>query len=304
MQPQAQRVFKSSKESSEGRRRRVAAAISDCLSSLPSYVAQLDALLNAAPIDLACVTKIISRNSEFCSLLLGLASTELFNARCCSVTVSQAVVLFGAERLRALALAFSFLKNSGRELSHLDRQQLWQHSFLTAVLSERTARQVGRAENGQAYVAGLLHDIGRLPLLAVAREEMATGESLLPNWSDSLKDERIFFGVDHCEVGKLLAGAWNLAPSFVDPIAHHHSPAHALHDPILTEIVAAGDRYANLLSPFAAEEFADRLAPKVDAVDALLQLCVPRLQAGNSADALEILQDDEFGEALTAQLLN
>lgn len=268
------------------RRRQVAKAVSECLAGLPRHVSLLNTLLTSPPIDLTRVSQIISADPQFCGLLLGLASTELFNARSCGVTVPQAVVLFGSERLRALALASAFFKCSGRYLAHDERNALWQHGFLTAMLSERTARQMAYPESGQAYLAGLLHDIGRLPLLIVARDEEAAGFTQPANWQDSPSAEQDYFGVDHGEVGRSIAAAWNLAPSLIDAVEHHHTPSQATHDSYLAEIVAAGDRYSNFLLPVTPKRFAETPSPRARAIEALLGLCVPRL-----------CEDEEIGSA-------
>jgi len=304
MQSQTQEIFRTSQEARESRRRRVAEVLSECICTLPSHVSQLDLLLSVPPIDLTRVTRIISRDSEFSGLLLSLASTEFFNTRSCGVTISQAVVLFGSERLRTLALACAFIKYAGRELSHSDRERLWQHSFLTAALSQRTARQVSYPEAGQAYVAGLLHEIGRLPLLAVARQERLTDSALRADWQESPSAEREYFGVDHCEIGRLIATEWNLAPSLIDAIEHYPSSSHAKHDSDLAEIVAVGDRYANLLSPAFNEDCADTAPPKASAVDVLLRMCVPRLPEDESAGVIDFSKEEQFGAELMARPLN
>jgi len=304
MQSQTPRIFETVQENREARKRRLAKIVSECVASLPSNISQLDALLSTAPVDLTRVTRIISADSEFGGLLLSLASTELFNVRSCGVTLPQAVVLFGSERLRTFSFAYAFFKHAGRGLSSADRQQLWQHSFLTAALSERTARQVGYPECGQAYLAGLIHDIGRLPLLEAARQEKSAGRPLPADWADSPSAERECFGVDHCELGKLISAAWRVAPSFLDAVAYHHSPGRASHDPDLAEIVAAGDCYANLLSPFAGEDIAVVPPHKAGAINALLQMCVPDLGELDAAGLLSGAQDEGFDQDLMAQLLN
>ncbi|HXX44769.1 MAG TPA: HDOD domain-containing protein [Candidatus Acidoferrales bacterium] len=304
MQSQTPPILETVQENREARRRRLAKIITECVAGLPGNTSQLDALLSTPPVDLTRVTRIINGDSEFSGLLLSLASTELFNVRSCGVTLPQAVVLFGSDRLRTLSLACAFFKYASPGLSSTDRQQLWQHSFLSAALSERTARQVGYPESGQAYLAGLVHDIGRLPLLEAARLEKSASRPLPADWADSPSAERDCFGVDHCEIGKSIAAAWRLAPSFLDAVAYHHSPDRAKHDPDLAEIVAAGDHYANLLSPFAREDFAFGSSQNAGAIDALLQMCVPNLGEQGAADMLDSPQDEEFDEDLMAQLLN
>jgi len=280
--PQAEPALETAPEIRERRKRRVAEVAAQTLAGLPRHIAQLDALLSATPVDLKQVTNVIRIDTEICELLLSLASTELFNPEPSNLAVSESVVLLGSTRLRALALSCSYMRSAGARLPNDDRRNLWQHSFLTAALSERTARQVAYSEAGQAYLGGLLHDIGHLPLLIVAREEEAAGYTLPAEWQDIPAVERDCFGVSHCTIGRSIASAWNLPGALIDAIEHHDVPAHAKNDPALAEIVAAGDRYSNLLAPFPSPGRLQATGP----VDALLRMCVPSLW-GEDATGLD-----------------
>ena len=299
MQATAQQVVETSPEQRERRKRRVAEVTSESLSTLPRHLSRLDGLLRNPPVDLARVASIVSADPEFCDLLLSLTSTELFNAESCSVTVPQAIVLFGSERLRTLALTCAFLKYSGRNLPISDRRRLWHHSFLTATLSDRTARQVAYAEPAQAYLGGLLHDIGQLPLLIVAFEDEAAGDVFPAKWLDDPSVERELFGMDHCKIGRSIAAAWNLAASLADAIEHHHLPFRAKRDANLAEIVAGGDRYSNLLSPNLAGDAANGSSRKAGAVNALLQLCVPPLWRADRKRTVGLSRSGDLGATAT-----
>ena len=303
MPSQTLAVLETPQHARERLRRRVASAVSECVSTLPAHVLQLNALLSAHPVDLTAVTRIISSDSEFSKVVSNIASMELFNARSCGVTISQAIVLFGSERLRMLALACAFIKSAGSDLPVADRHRLWNHSFLAAALSERVARQTSYPDSGHAYLAGLLHDIGSLPLLVVTHQEKLAGSFLPADWQDYPAAEREIFGVDHCETGRVIATAWNLAPSIADVMQYHHSPSQAMCDPDLAEIVAAGDRHANLLSPVAAESLGDTVSERMGAVDALLRMCVPALETEEAPYTLPVKRAGS--EALqTGQRLN
>ena len=120
----------------------------------------------------------------------------------------------------------------------------WQHSFLAALLSERIARQIEYFEKEQAYLGGLLHDIGQLPLWILAMEEEAKQRPAPPSgWPDNCPLEREYFGMDHCKVGRWMAVSWNFMPSFLDVFEAHHQPARAHHDPYLVGIIAMADAF-------------------------------------------------------------
>jgi hypothetical protein len=94
----------------------------------------------------------------------------------------------------------------------------------------------------QAYLAGLLHDVGVLPLLILAlrskEPKVAPGAIL---WGESLESEQKQFGVDHCSVGKCIGLSWNFSADLIDVLEHHHQPQEARQNMVLVEIVRAAD---------------------------------------------------------------
>ena len=181
----------------------------------------------------------------------------------------------------------------------------WEHSFLAALLSERIARVSEYSETEQAYLGGLLHDIGLLPLWMLALDEAKRQKPLPPeNWPDNLVLERAYFGMDHGKVGRWMALAWNFMPSFLDVFEHHHDPQNAEHDPYLVGIVAAADgflRTQEKLEPDAsvpdhAEDASHCVSVMSEtdeepAVDFLAQ-SLPLLSDANRQAMLEMLQTE------------
>ena len=91
-------------------------------------------------------------------------------------------------------------------------------------------------------MAGLLHDVGVLPLLILAlrsKEPNVTPGPIL--WGESLESEQKQFGVDHCSVGKCIGLSWNFSAEIIDVLEHHHRPQEAEQDAVLVGIVAAAD---------------------------------------------------------------
>lgn len=283
-----------SSEATERRKRRVQAVVSNGLPVLPSYVIRLNSLLSSSSVDLNEVTKIIRADSNLSSQIVGLANLALSGHRLRTLAIPEAVVLLGSERLRTLVLSCAFVRFSGCWLSRSDVQSFWQHSFLTASLSKRAAQRMGYPETEQAYVAGLLHDIGRLPLLIVAREEEEIENGNLPaNWLDDPEVEREYFGLDHCEVGQSLGTAWKLSPSIIDVLKNHHSTSQAIQDPNLVEIVAAADQHSTLPSTSGAKNQAVEPAYLEGRIDAFLRLCLPRTWDPNRATLAELLKSEQ-----------
>lgn len=296
----------------ERRKNRLMALLSKGLPTLPAYLLDLNALLSAPMVDLKKVGKVIRTDPSLTAQVLRLCNSALFGLRRRVISIEQAAVLLGTERLRTLVLTCSVMQFAGKNVPAKALLGFWQHSFLSALLSERIARLVDYPEKEQAYLAGLLHDIGELPLWMVAMEEQAKDRPVPPpDWCDNLKLEREYFGMDHGKVGRWMAVSWNFMPSFLDVFEHHHDPENAQHDPYLVAIVAAADQFLQTLAlpepgtPEAAEatEVTASNLPEAIAADAgvpaleaespsFLFKCFPRLAEEERSGILEMLQTE------------
>src|ERR1700724_3746945 len=260
--PRPQPSSSLSLEETDKRKKRLLAVISKGLPTLPNYVLDLNALLSSASVDLKKVGSVIRTDPSLSAQVLRLCNSALFGLRRRVLSIEQAAVLLGTERLRTLVLTCSLMQFAGKTLTSAQLMSFWQHSFLCALLSERIARQVDYFEKEQAYLGGLLHDIGQLPLWTVAIEDEAKNRPPPPPaWPDNLPVERDYFGMDHCKVGRSMAVAWDFMPSFIDVFENHHHPDRAQHDPYLVGIVAAADRFLQSQETTAAPPVVDASQP-------------------------------------------
>jgi putative nucleotidyltransferase with HDIG domain len=291
-------VGPSSSEHQNRRKARLMSILTEGLPTLPNYVLELNTLLSSASVDLKRVGKVIRNDPSLSAQVLRLCNSALFSLRRRVLSIEEAAVLMGSERLRTLVLTCSIMEFSGRQLPRGEIQTFWQHSFMSGMLSERIARWLEYTEREQAYLGGLLHDIGTLPILMVAKEEsVLSGETKSGPWGGTLESEKDFFGMTHCEVGRWIGQAWNFFPSFIDVFENHHSPNRSIRDPHLVGIVAAADHFCegraveNLdACPVSdAEELAET-GP--DFGDEFLRLCLPLLDAKERSELTEMLETE------------
>jgi putative nucleotidyltransferase with HDIG domain len=284
----------------ERRKKRLMAILSHDLPTLPQYVLDLNALLSAPTVDLKKVSKVLRTDPSLSAQALRLCNSALFGLRRRVLSIEQAAILLGTDRLRTLVLACSLMKFAGKHVPPAQLVSYWQHSFLTALLSERIARQVDYFEKEQAYLCGLLHDIGQLPLSIVALEEEAKNRKTPPpDWLDNIPVERDYFGMDHCKVGRWMAVAWNFMPSFIDVFEYHHVPERAEHDPYLVGIVSAADKFliAQPSVPASAPEAAPPPEPAASPAPtpeqlACIQKCLPLLAESERQAVMLMLQTE------------
>lgn len=118
--------------------------------------------------------------------------------------------------LLAMALR-PLLCDSGREL-------VWRHSIETSLWCERMAAALPMLDPQDAWLAGLLHDIGRVALALLPDEALAVHTGLLRSGCPPAYADMVVTGLDHGQIGGAILRAWNFPPSVVEAVCWHHQP--------------------------------------------------------------------------------
>ena len=170
------------------------------------------------------IADLIAKEPTFASRVLQLANSAQFAFQFPITNIRHAVVLMGLDQVRnaTVTLATVSLYRSALQASELNR--CWQHTVACGILAAEIAKACGAFQE-EAYTAGILHDIGRLGLLAAyPREYQKTVRDAAARSLDLLDYERDQFGVDHCEVGRWLGERWGLPEEFRIIAGRHHDP--------------------------------------------------------------------------------
>jgi len=280
-------------ERKQRRKERLMAILTVGLPTISAHIFQLNTLLSAPSVDLRKVSKIIRSDPSMSAQLLRMCNSALFGLRRRVLSIEEASVLMGTERLRTLVLTCSVMEFTNKQLPEEQVQEFWQHSFMTGMLSERIAKWIEYSQHEQAYLGGLLHDVGLLPLLVVATEEKDwESEAPVRIRGGSLEEEKAHFGLNHCEVGRSIGTSWNFFPSFIDIFEHHHHPESSSRDPHLVGIVAAADHFSETHAPAAPSEAAIPESPEPAPDDDFFSLCFPRLDAQDRSELTEMLENE------------
>ncbi len=137
-------------------------------------------------------------------------------------TVHRAVIVMGFETVRKLALGLSVFDM----MSKLSRSPLLadiaRHSLITAGLAQVLAEASGRVSPEEAFVAGLVHDIGKIVLIECSPRAMDLVEHDVRAGLPPLTAERRHFGITHDRAGRRLAGRWQLPDDLQNLIGDHH----------------------------------------------------------------------------------
>lgn len=303
--PAETRVESPAVQAHQKRKARLTSILTEELPTLPAYALELNTLLSKPSVDLKKVARVIRSDPSMSAQVIRMCNSALFSFRRRVLSIEEAAILIGSERLRTLVLTCSVMEFAGRQLPRAAVQSFWQHCFLTGMLSERIARWIDYFEKELAYLGGLLHDIGMLPLLMVMAEEKMLGDNVAVRpYANSLEAEKEFFGLNHCEIGRRIGASWNFLPSFVDVFENHHHPERSVRNPHLVGIVAAADRFCELHElpagaaaasgplPVAPVAKDSRDSPEAFAEDEFLSTCLPRLDVEARAELTEMLETE------------
>ncbi|ADG82956.1 HDOD domain-containing protein [Thermincola potens] len=186
------------------------------------------------------ICKLISQDQVLTTKVLRLVNSAYYGLPRQVATITEAVTILGLQTLRTIVLGVSVYKTLGGlgQKKVLAPEQIWKHSIATATASKILAAKLGFEYVEQAFVAGLLHDIGKMILNSLMTKEYLEVMRLAGETDKSfLQAEREVLEFDHSVVGDLLAEKWNLPDCLVEPIGYHHDPFAALNHPDLTCIV-------------------------------------------------------------------
>ena len=188
----------------------------------PAIAMKVLEILGREDMDVRQVVRWIQSDPVFSAEMLRVANSALYGFSGEIRSVHDATVTLGLDFVKALAITVglrTYMK-SAMKLPILRR--CWSHSMACALLSQELAAACS-LKNDEAYTAGLLHDIGRLGLLAAYPVEYANLLSVAVDYSfDVVHCERELFDIDHCEAGAWLAEQWKLPGELAAIAAHHH----------------------------------------------------------------------------------
>lgn len=202
----------------------------DSLPSLPSLYTELVNELRSEDASIQKVGDIISRDISFTAKLLKTVNSSFFGLPQRVTDPARAVGLLGLDLVQSIVLASgTFDKFKGLKFKGFSIEQLWDHALLTAMTARILAREAGfeNREIETAFLAGLLHDIGKL-LLAAHLPEQFQAVLLLMNAGtrhhSMASAEMATLGTTHAAIGAYLLGLWGLPDPIVQATAYHHSP--------------------------------------------------------------------------------
>lgn len=194
---------------------------------LPELVGRVLTMMDDPNVTAYQLANVVSKDQSLVSSILKIVNSAYYGFLWRISSVSQAVVLLGFRTIRNLALASTVMSSfSGESQTRsFDRRVHWRHSIATAAATTVLAKRWKKAQPEEAFLAGLVHDIGRVILDQHFPEEFDKVVTLARAEQLSLTEaEERIFGLTHADIGRHVAQKWQFPDNIVAAIGDHHGP--------------------------------------------------------------------------------
>ncbi len=202
----------------------------DSIPSLPNVVLELIKLIDNPMSSTGQIENLLAKDQGLTLKALRLANSAYYAIPGGATTLKRAIVYLGLNTVKQLIVAASvfdaFKKLDSPQFSLLE---FWKHSMATAITSELIARHLKMTTSDEIFVCGLIHDMGKLALLMIDKEDFL-------KTCEFAKDKNLSFyhaemereAPSHTYWGSVLAKKWQLPPQLQSAIKDHHSASHKL----------------------------------------------------------------------------
>ena len=196
------------------------------LFSFPDIYFKIQEVINSPISSATSIAKVVSNDPNLAARLLRLVNSSFYSFPNPIQSIQRAIAIIGSNELTALALAVSTMKvfkNVPQE--YVDMRSFWRHSIACGVFSRLLAYNRRIHSEERFFLAGLLHDLGRIILYTKTPKEMTYALELsfferIPLW----RTEKRVFGFDHTAVGKVLMEDWSIPQGIRLLCDCHHKP--------------------------------------------------------------------------------
>lgn len=212
------------------------------LASFPDVYYRIDEVLRDSRSSASHLADVIGKDPSLSAKLLMLANSAFYGVPSKVDTIAKAVTFIGTKQISTLAMGILAIRIfEGIPVQLIDMKSFWTHSVACGAFASTLAQCKTGLSEERFFVAGLLHDIGRLVMLLGLPRNMTyvMGESRkrsIPLFSA----EETTLGYDHSKVGEALLAKWDFPPTLQHAVRYHHDPVRSPH-PLESSIVHVAD---------------------------------------------------------------
>jgi putative nucleotidyltransferase with HDIG domain len=189
---------------------------------------KLSRRLQSTQCNLSTIGDAIQKDPDLTARLLRLANSPFFGFANRLSTVAEAVSLLGIQQIQDMIVASSVLEQFKGVPDHfVNKDSFWRHSLAVGITARLLAMERRLPKPDKFFVAGLLHDVGRLVLLSQAAESAQAVFELYQRETHAAcaRLEKKVLGYDHQQIAAELLQSWSYPPVLVQAVAFHHTPS-------------------------------------------------------------------------------
>jgi putative nucleotidyltransferase with HDIG domain len=238
--------------------------------SLPTSIAKVLEVCNNPQTSPADLNHVISLDPVLVGRVLKLINSAYYGLGQQITNLVRAIIMLGINTVKNLALSSAVLGNlsSNKSSVGLNMEGFWRHSLCVGVAAKIIAKKRGidikQAE--EYFTAGLLHDIGKIPLNAVlANDYMLTVSASDREKVSLVRAEDRVLGINHCTAGAMIVKAWKLEGAVGDAIVYHHNHLDYddSHQELLYTIILANRFAAEMEIGFSGDRRPEKPGPSI-----------------------------------------
>lgn len=226
------------------------------LPTMPTIVIEALNIIGNPKSNINQLSDIISKDINMTTQILKMVNSAYYGFPNQITTINKAMALMGFNKVKSLILSVA----TKPMMLSICGKHLWEHSIKCAVGCQTISKSLGMGETDEAFVMGLLHDIGKMVLETYNKEALNEIQKLVGLGADRLTAEKMMFGFNHAEIGQELVSKWNL-PSIIQSAARYHHRPQDSEVPSVIGIVYVADRVIQdqIKYPILESEIADML---------------------------------------------
>lgn len=190
------------------------------LPTMPPVVAEALNIIENPKSNVNQLSDVISKDLSLTTEILKMVNSAYYGFPSQITTINKAMALLGLTKVKNLILSVAVRPMM---MTHCGKS-LWEHSIRCAIGCELISKSLGIKETDEAFVMGLLHDIGKTVLEIYNKNAVKEVNKLVDLGAERLSAEKIMFGYDHTEIGQELVSMWKLPYMISNCIRYHHSP--------------------------------------------------------------------------------
>lgn len=225
------------------------------LVSLPDIALKLNSLCDDPNSTAQDIADVIATDAALTARLLQIVNSPFYNFPQKVDTITMAITIVGTTQLRDLAMATLVIQKFNKIPKDLiSPEDFWSHNIACATAARTIVMELGIKKSERVFVAGLLHDIGKL-MMYLAHPDLSLEIFKLVRANaelDILELEKVAFGYTHAELGSALLAEWGLPDSLIEPVKYHHSPDQAKSFATEAGVLHLANVVANEIQPLIA----------------------------------------------------